>query len=320
MTEELFIKKNKEHWERLESYNEILKRKKISTFSKEELRDFAQELRRTSRNLSYAQTHFSNGKASMYLNRIAGISHQHFFLKRKSNFQDLSDYFLKGFPSGVRKIQMHFFASAAIFLLGTLVSMVMILLNREYFSLFLPEAYSQALEPSSGGAGATSASLYPLISAYVMTNNIRVCFSAFALGITAGIGTLCILFLNGAVIGALSGYMLSMNYGMLEFFSLILPHGIIELAAIYICGACGLIIGHSILIPKDLKRKDALIKGAKEAAYFMPGIIAMLVVAGLIEGFFTPLDISAWLKIAFAATSAVLAVAYFKLAGKNHIR
>jgi uncharacterized membrane protein SpoIIM required for sporulation len=143
-----------------------------------------------------------------------------------------------------------------------------------------------------------------------MFNNISVSLRAFVFGITLGLGTIYVLFMNGALLGALTALMYM--YGSPKhYWSLILPHGVIELTAIFISGAAGLIIAKSILLPGEFTRKHSLIKGAKKAVSLVMGVVLMLVVAGIIEGFFTPLAISENVKLAFAAVTAIILAIYF---------
>jgi uncharacterized membrane protein SpoIIM required for sporulation len=309
--EEAFIHKNKASWDKLDAYNRRLEKKRVSSFSSDELREFADLFRKATRNLAYAKTRYPNGKTAAYLNRLAGMSHQHFYAKEKGAWADAIGYFISGFPQMARECQSYFLASTLLFFVGVMVSLALTAANPIYFTLFLPQQYIDAAGTSVSDGFVN----YSMISAQVMTNNMRVSFSAFSLGLTAGIGTVCVIFYNGTVIGALTGLLMSRGESMVDYFSLILPHGFIELAAIFLSGACGLMIGKAILLPGRLSRKDALVLAAKRAAGFIPGILVMLAAAALIEGFFSPLPVSPPLKLAFAfATLAALAF-YFVRAG-----
>ena len=71
-------------------------------------------------------------------------------------------------------------------------------------------------------------------------------------------------------------------------------------------------IGKGMLIPGDLSRKDSALKAAKAAAYFIPAIVIMLVIGGLIEGFFTPMAIDYRLKLGFSFLTLFLMFGYYK--------
>ena len=142
-----------------------------------------------------------------------------------------------------------------------------------------------------------------------MTNNIRVSIMAVALGVTAGIGTGLVLISNGMMIGSLAAVATNNNVDYL-FWSVILPHGILELSAIAIAGGAGFVLARAIYAPGDLPRRDALKIAGGEAAQLLVGVAAMLVVAGLIEGFITPADISPDFKMGFAALTGLAMTVY----------
>jgi len=313
MTEENFIQKNESRWKKLESYNELLSKKSVSALDLSEIDEFAELFRAISLNLAYAKTHYPNGRSVPYLNQQAGIAHQHFYLRQKSGLSSIGHYVRKGFAQAIHVKRVYFAFALMLFMAGILISLIMVRADKEYASLFLPAEYIRAMTRDNSGSQTSSAGdlNYSLLSAGIMTNNIYVSLTAFAGGVIAGLGTLFILFYNGAMLGALTGLSAVNGFDMVGFFSLILPHGFIELTAIFISGACGLMIGRGILIPGDLKRKDSFIKGAKEAAFFIPGIVLMLVIAGLIEGFFTPLPILPWIKLVFSfGTLAAMLLGY----------
>ncbi|MDY0408887.1 stage II sporulation protein M [Paracerasibacillus soli] len=81
-----------------------------------------------------------------------------------------------------------------------------------------------------------------------MTNNIQVAFLAFAGGITFGILTVYVLMINGIMVGGLAAFFwhYSKTY---VFWAYIVPHGIIELTAIFIAGGAGLLMGYKLLVP-----------------------------------------------------------------------
>ena len=315
MTEDNFILKNDKRWKQLEAYNGMLANKSVKTLNTGQIDEFAELFRSVSLHLAYAKTHFPGGRSVLYLNQLVGIAHQHFYLRQKGGLASITQYIRKGFALSIRSVRAYVAFAFMIFMAGALFSLVMILIDREYASILLPEYYVQSITQSSPEEAASAGNTnFSLFSAVIMTNNINVSFLAFAGGVTAGLGTAYILFYNGVVLGALSGLLGISGYDMLTFFSLVLPHGFMELTAIFISGACGLMIGQAILVPGDLTRKDSFIKGAKKAAYLVPGIVLMLVIAGLIEGFFTPLPILPWIKLTFALMTLIFMFFVYRLA------
>jgi uncharacterized membrane protein SpoIIM required for sporulation len=127
----------------------------------------------------------------------------------------------------------------------------------------------------------------PLASSGIMINNLKVSFAAVAGGITAGIYTVFILAFNGVHIGAIAT-LVGQNNLAYPFWAFVFPHGSLELPAIFFAGGAGLLIARAILFPGKYRRMDALKFYGSQAAQLVFGIVPMLVIAGIIEGFFSP--------------------------------
>ncbi len=139
----------------------------------------------------------------------------------------------------------------------------------------------------------------------IATNNIRVSFLAFASGVTAGIGTGYVLITNGLILGAVIGA--SINAGQTDAVTaLILPHGVLELSIIIVAAAAGMRIGWAIVDPGTERRSTALIREARVAVMIVIGTIPWFIVAGLIEGFYTPAGFGVGPAIAVGVTFGAL--------------
>ncbi len=121
-------------------------------------------------------------------------------------------------------------------------------------------------------------------SAEVLTNNIQVTLLAFALGITAGIGTAAIVAYNGVFIGVIMGVAIEDGNGV-DLLTLITAHGVLELSCIVVGASAGLRMGWAIIEPGRLRRSRALAIEARKSLEIIIGTAFWLVVAGLAEGF-----------------------------------
>jgi uncharacterized membrane protein SpoIIM required for sporulation len=155
----------------------------------------------------------------------------------------------------------------------------------------------------------------PLASSGIMTNNLSVAFSMFALGITGGLGTLWMLAVNGLLLGVLGAA--TARAGMaLQLWSFVAPHGVLELPAIFIAGGAGLEIARGLLFPGLLSRRDSLETAGGRAARLLLGTIPMLVIAGLIEGFFSPSAAPVAMKFGLAGVLFAALMTYLFLTGR----
>jgi uncharacterized membrane protein SpoIIM required for sporulation len=127
----------------------------------------------------------------------------------------------------------------------------------------------------------------PLASTNIMINNLSVSFKVLAGGLTAGIFTVIILGTNGVLLGAIAA-LVGQNNLAGPFWAFVFPHGSLELPAIFLAGGAGLLLARALLFPAPYRRRDALKFYGVQAAQLIFGVVPMLVMAGIIEGFFSP--------------------------------
>ncbi|MFP4662321.1 MAG: stage II sporulation protein M [Halanaerobiales bacterium] len=310
MKEEVFIERNSASWQSLETLSKKINNKGIKKLTSSEVKIFLDLFRKTSHHLAYARTHYPDSNIIKYLNNLLGKCHSNVYAVKKISPGSLKDYVFRKYPQILKDYRNYILISFAFFALGVLISMIMVLYNHDHASLFVPQEYIDTIKAGTEGSGDWN---YALMSSYIMVNNIRVSITAFVLGITLGLGTVYVLFLNGAMLGALTTVVYL--YGNpVSYWSLILPHGVIELTAIFIAGAAGLVIAKHMLIPGELKRKYSIISGTKKAISLLSGVIVMLIIAGIIEGFYTPLStFTTTTKLAFAAFTGLILIMYFAI-------
>src|SRR5262249_55660579 len=117
--------------------------------------------------------------------------------------------------------------------------------------------------------------------------NISVAFAAFAFGITAGIGTVWMMLLNGLMMGVVG--VACWREGMsLPLWSFVAAHGVIELPAIFIAGGAGLGIARGLLFPGVLSRGSALVGAGPGVESFGCGWFRLVVFVELGGVFFPP--------------------------------
>ena len=145
----------------------------------------------------------------------------------------------------------------------------------------------------------------------ITLNNIRVSFMTYVSGITAGIGTVWMLFKNGIMLGTFQT--MFYQHGLLtQSFLVVYIHGTIELSSLVIAGASGLMLGSSILFPGTDKRLKSLIRGGKSSVKIAIGLVPLFTIAGFLEGFVTRYaDMPDILKVLIIVVSFCFIVFYF---------
>ena len=172
-------------------------------------------------------------------------------------------------------------------------------------ALVPPAQQSQIAEE----AFASYYSEYPSRSfaALVWTNNAFVAALCIATGIT-GLYPAQVLFENSLNIGVM-GAVMHVHGADWVFWSLILPHGLLELSCVFVAGAAGMRLFWSWLVPGHRTRGQSLADEGRTTIVIVIALTIGLGVSGLIEGFVTGSALNPWLKIGIG----VLACAAFWL-------
>ncbi|MEU4281576.1 stage II sporulation protein M [Nocardiopsis dassonvillei] len=147
-------------------------------------------------------------------------------------------------------------------------------------------------------------------AAQVWTNNAWVSAQAIIYGVALGLPTLAVLLMNAVNVGVAAGIMLAHGQGDV-FFGLLLPHGLLELTAVFVAGGVGLKLGWTIIAPGDRTRMRALGEEGRAAIAVALGLVVVLLVSGLIEGVVTGNAAAGVIPIPVALGIGVLAEVLF---------
>lgn len=294
----------------------------LESLSEEELERFAALYRLTAADLARARTYGAGATLVFTLERWVGAGHNLLYRARGRSWGLLLEWLRFGFPRMVRA-RRGFVAAAALFLFLPAIATTMAVefrppLARELLSReMIARAETAPERARQGGRYVEVPELaMPLMSSGIIANNVQVTFAAFAAGILAGIGTALLLVFNGVHLGAVIG--LFQNEGAAGLlWEFVAPHGVIELTAISIAGAAGLILGSAIVAPGRLTRADALSRRGREAVSLLAGTTLLLILAGLVEGFVSPAAVPLGLKLLFGLAVGLAVMAYLLLAGRS---
>jgi uncharacterized membrane protein SpoIIM required for sporulation len=155
-------------------------------------------------------------------------------------------------------------------------------------------------------------------AAQVWTNNALVAAMALFLGVTM-IGTLYVLWQNTVNIGLVGGIMLGASKGTV-LFGLLLPHGMLELSAVFVASGIGLRTGWAWISPGTLPRAQALAEAGRMAGVAALGLCGVLLVSGLIEAFVTPSGLPTWARIGIGAVAEIAFLTYVIVVGRRGVR
>jgi uncharacterized membrane protein SpoIIM required for sporulation len=315
MDQDIFVRRKSDHWTHLDELIARLEKKSPKAMTFEELKLLGTLYRQACADLAFARSQGYDGKLIEHLNASIGKAYGEIYRREPFTIAQVVHFYSREFPSHVRKNLTFILGAALVFLLSIVVVFWLVYLKPELAHLFVPREIIQGYEQSSGERRAgeersVSELQKSTISHQIMTNNIIVGIKSFATGIFLGFGTVYFLSSNGVLLGALAA--IAAHYGeSLIFWSLILPHGVLELMAIFICGGAGFLLAYGLICPGNHRRIDSLRAYSIRSAYLMLGAIAMFVVAAIIEGFLTPLPLPPMLKLLFSGAVALLQLYYF---------
>jgi uncharacterized membrane protein SpoIIM required for sporulation len=259
--------------------------------------------------LAYAQTYFHGHETAEYLNRLVIRAHNAIYGKAKSGYvRKAIRFFTTGFPLLLYERRYFFLAAFLILFAGFILAFVLTSIDPNYAAHFLPKEMISKVKPHA--VDNQPQWNHAIVSSQIMVNNITVSFSCFAFGVLFGVGTVWSLFMNGMLLGALAALYHRVGAGI-EFWAYIWPHGVIELTAIFISGAAGLALAYRFFVPGELTRRHAWIKEGKVTIQLMLGVIPMLIVAGIVEGYITPAPWPHWTKYMISALNLLFLLAYF---------
>jgi uncharacterized membrane protein SpoIIM required for sporulation len=148
------------------------------------------------------------------------------------------------------------------------------------------------------------------MATFLFTHNAQIALFAFALGFALCLPTAALLVLNGGMLGAFLALFFSRDLGI-EATGWLMIHGTTELFAIVLAGAAGFSIGWAVTFPGARTRVDAAAEAGRRAATAMAGVVVMLFVAGLLEGFARQLVQQDVVRYAIATTMLLAWLGYF---------
>jgi uncharacterized membrane protein SpoIIM required for sporulation len=271
---------------------------------------------RASGHLAEARTTYGDLQLDSYLNIVVARAHAALYGAEPRTFKGLVAAMGGRFRAAVRRTAPFVFIAAAFLVIITVAMTLWVGSSREAQAGVLPGFAREAIERAGGhrpDIGVPASALSTLI----LVNNVQVAFLAFATGIGFGIGTLYVLAQNAALLGALAGGYAAAGKSWI-FWSLVLPHGILEMTAVCIAAGAGLRVGWSLVDPGDRSRAVSLADAARDSVMVVVGVIPAFGVAALIEGFVTG---RTGVPAAEIALGAVVAAGYVSLlAGRSHYK
>lgn len=253
-----------------------------------------------------------------YLDGLAARAHAALYGAKPFRAPGIAAFFTRDFPRAIRQNRWPLAISCALFFIPFLAGVLGALASEDLATKVIPASMLEGMAHaySKGFAEGRDAGTDTGMAGFYVYNNVGIAFRCFATGILYGVGSIFFLVYNGLVTGVVAGYVTSAGHGG-NIWTFMCGHAPWELGAIVIAGGAGLQMGYALVETGGLTRVGSLRRMAPVIAQQILGAAAMLCVAALIEGFWSPSSVPPPIKWAFSALGAVLLLAYFVFAGRG---
>ncbi|WP_069768499.1 stage II sporulation protein M [Streptomyces sp. LUP30] len=312
---DVFVSAHRAEWERLDA---LLRRRRHLTGA--ETDELVTLYQRTATHLSLIQSSAPDPQLTGRLTQLVARARSAVTGTRRASWRDVTRFLTRSFPAAVYRAR-HWWVPTA--LLSTAVAVLLgwwIGTHPEVqSSIAAPDELRQLTRP--GGLYETYYSSHQAaaFAAQVWTNNAQAAAMCLVLGVFLGLPVLWILFQNMLNLGIGAGLMSSA--GRLDtFLGLVLPHGLLELTAVFVAAGTGLRLGWTVIDPGPRTRRNALAEEGRAAVGMAIGLALVLFVSGCIEGFVTPSGLPTWARIALGITAELAFLAYVYVLGGRAAR
>lgn len=305
MKETKFIEQNREKWA---EYEQMLREDRHDPAKLNDL--FIQ----VTDDLSYARTFYPNRSVRVFLNSLAQRVFHNIYKGRRFPAERLRLFWTDELPRIMWESRQALLLSFALFVLAFGIGVVSSMINPDFARIILGDSYVDMTLANieSGDPMAVYKDSGPLgSSAGITANNLFVALRTAIFGVLASIGTVFIMLHNGVMVGAFQYFFVQQGV-FWESFLTIWIHGTLEISAIIIAGAAGLVAGSGLLFPGTYRRVQAFQITMRRGLKIFIGIVPIIILAGFFEGFLTRYtETPDLIRAAFIFTSLFFVLWYF---------
>ncbi len=303
-----YVRAHSSEWQRLEA---LTRTRRLDGARSDELTDLYQQV---ATHLSVVRTSAPDPSLVAYLSSILAKARTRSVGARTTSWRNVAGFLTERFPAALYRLRWWWLGTMGLSYLLVAVMMWWLLGHPEVEqSLLSPEEVDQLVSHDFENYYSEYASSHFALQVWV--NNAWVTALCLALGVL-GVPVVYLLWnnlLNLAVIGSV---MIRHDHGA-HFFGLILPHGLLELTAVFVAGGVGLRLFWSWVEPGGIPRSKALAREGRTAGTVALGLVLVLAVSGVIEGFVTGSSLPTWSRVGIGVLAELVFLAYVFVLGRN---
>ncbi|CAN5380218.1 stage II sporulation protein M [soil metagenome] len=297
-------------WARLD---ELVGTGKLTGVQSDELVERYQQV---ATHLSVIRTSAPDGALIAHLSSLLARARIRLVGSRVSSWRSVAAFFTQRFPAALYRLRWWWLGCLAANVVVTGIIMLWLVGHPAVEqNLLSPDEVDQLVNNDFEGYYSEYAASH--FAAQVWINNAWVCAQAIALGIL-GFPVVAVLFNNVLNLAVIGSVMIRNDRGEL-FWGLILPHGLLELTAVFVAGGVGIRLFWSWIEPGQRSRTASVAHEGRTAVTIALGLIVVLAISGAIEGFVTPSSLPTWARIGIGALAEATFLAYVFVLGRRAV-
>ncbi|HEX3930049.1 MAG TPA: stage II sporulation protein M [Nocardioides sp.] len=303
-----FVLANHAEWQRLDA---LARQRRLDGRESDEL---VERYQRVATHLSMVRTTSPDATVVTYLSLLLSRARNRAGRARGSTWDGVRSFVVERFPAALYRLRWWWLGTLAGNVVATAVMMVWLLHHPDVEQTMLsPRQVDQLVNHDFSGYYSQYAASH--FAAEVWTNNVWVSALCLSLGVL-GVPVLYLLFQNIANLAVIGSIMTRHGHAA-QFWGLILPHGMLELTAVFVAGGVGLRLFWAWVEPGDLTRAQSFAREGRTAATVAVGLAGVLAVSGCIEAFVTPSSLPTWGRIAIGVLAEATFLAYVFVLGRR---
>ena len=302
-----FVEAHQGEWRRLEY---LARHGSPSGAEADEILDLYQ---RVATHLSVVRSSAPDPSLVTYLSALLARARTRFAGTRSVAWADLGGFFTSTFPAALYRTRRWWIITALVNVLVALVIGWWFMSHPSFeSSLTSPSEINKLVNTDFENYYSEFAPSH--FAAMVWTHNAWLTAICIATGVL-GVPVVYLLFENAVNLGLIGAIMINHGRGGL-FFGLILPHGLLELTAVFVAGATGLRVFWAWVEPGPRTRSRALAEEGRSAIAVAIGLVVVLGVSGVVEAFVTPSPLPTWARISVGVLVEVAFLTYVFTVGR----
>ncbi len=307
-------------WHRLEALLDRAEKRSAAALDEDELLALPTLYRATISALSVARETSLDRALIDYLEGLTTRAYFFLYGVRGRLGPRILTFFRQDWPAAMRALWRETIASALLLAAGTIAGYALVASDPGWFSAMVPGGLAQGRGPDASTAvlrgvlyntdGQRRMDGLELLATFLFTHNAQMALLCFALGFMLAVPSTLLLVANGLTLGAFLA--LYAGRGLAgDLIGWLCVHGTTELFAIVVAGAAGIRIGWAVAFPGRLSRLDSMAEAGKLSGTAMAGVVVMLFVAALLEGFVRQLVVVEALRYVIGVMMLGIWLVYF---------